>query len=289
MALHSRGKVRLDRPLEGKISSCTIKREVDEWYAVILSTQEIPDPLPSTKPAVGIDRGVVCALADSDGRLVKNPRYSQALQDRIARAQRSLSRKLKGSRNSKKARMKLARLKQHEARQRAHFLHQESRYYVDNYGFVAMENLNIKGMTKGAQGTKEEPGKKVRQKAGLNRSILSVGWGMFGEMVRYKGAWTGVQVVQGPAHHTSQECPECGYTDAKNRLSQAHFRCMKCGYEANADHAAARNILRRGLSIAQVPTETKPGVTIKIKGRRKKAGDAAEKSSVKRPVEDSPQ
>lgn len=102
-------------------------------------------------------------------------------------------------------------------------------------------------MTKSSKGNAEQHGKMVKQKAGLNRAlILNQGWGMFKAMLTYKQAWHGGEVVLVDPKHTSQTCPECDHKSPENRVSQARFLCKKCGYENNADHVGALNILARG-------------------------------------------
>jgi len=100
-------------------------------------------------------------------------------------------------------------------------------------------------MTASAKGTLEAPGRKVRQKAGLNRSILDQGWRAFRIMLRYKLADRGGQLIEVPPAYTTLSCGECGVIDTASRLSQARFACVGCGHEANADTNAAINILWR--------------------------------------------
>ena len=91
-----------------------------------------------------------------------------------------------------------------------------------------------------------DPGRRVRQKAGLNRSILDQGWAEFRRQLEYKLSWNGGMLVAIPAHHTSQTCPECGHVSPDNRQTQAVFACVACGHTGNADWVAAVNILERG-------------------------------------------
>lgn len=103
-----------------------------------------------------------------------------------------------------------------------------------------------KDMTQSAKGTVEAPGKNVKAKSGLNRSILRQGWGMFVSMLEYKLAWRGGMLIRVTPHHTSQTCPACGHVDENNRKTQAEFLCTRCGFEQNADVVGAINILRAG-------------------------------------------
>jgi putative transposase len=237
----------LHRPLEGTQKRCAIVRDGDAWFASVQCEVEVADPVPSTKPPVAIDRGVAVLLADSNRRTVPNPRPLEALQPRIARAQRTVARRKRGSKNQRRARAKVARLQRKAARQRAHVLHVESRHYAKSHGAVIVEKLAVQNMTRSAKGTPEEPGTNVAQKAGLNRAILDSGWGAFLGMLRYKVVPEGGRVVEVPAQHSSQTCAVCGVVDAASRRSQDAFLCTACGHLDNADTNAARVLLARGV------------------------------------------
>ena len=101
-------------------------------------------------------------------------------------------------------------------------------------------------MSKASKGTSEQPGKRVRQKAGLNRAILDQGWGEFRRQLEYKMLWNGGILLAVPPHNTSRTCPCCHAISKENRLTQAKFLCVNCGYENNADVVGAINILERG-------------------------------------------
>jgi putative transposase len=234
------------RPLVGTPKTCALVRDGDAWFAAIVCEYEIPDPLPSTKPVVALDRGVVNLLADSDGRVVPNPRTFETIKRRVARAQRTVARRKKGSRNQQKARAVVARLQRKARRQRDAVLHRESAHYAKNHGAVIVERLDLRSMTASARGTVERPGANVRQKAGLNRAILDSGWGRFVEMLRYKVVPTGAATIEVPAAYSSQTCADCGVVDAASRRSQSEFVCVACGHHANADVNAAKVLYTRG-------------------------------------------
>ena len=107
------------------------------------------------------------------------------------------------------------------------------------FDVVRIEDLNVTGMTRSARGTAGNPGTKVRQKAGLNRSILAQGWGLFAGRLEDKAPGR-VEKIN-PAY-TSQRCSACGHVDGKSRKSQARFACTACGFALNADVNAAKNI-----------------------------------------------
>jgi putative transposase len=246
-------KIVLDRPLEGRVSSWSIKRELDEWYVVAQCAIIVDDPLPSTLPAVGIDRGVVLFSADSDGRTIEAPRFGEKAERRIARAQRQLAKKARGSKNRAKAVVRLAKIQRNVARRRKVFTNTESLYYAKANGTVVVEALRVKNMTASAAGTVDEPGSNVSAKAGLNRSILDAGWTQFRDQLKYKLAERGGSLVEVPPEYTSQTCAACGVVDASSRGSQSDFTCTACGHHENADVNAAKNVLARGLAQAVAP------------------------------------
>lgn len=104
-------------------------------------------------------------------------------------------------------------------------------------------------MTASAKGTVAEPGRKVRQKSGLNRSILAKGWGAFLLKLEHAARYHGTAVAKVNPAYTSQTCNACGHVAPESRESQARFRCVTCGYQAHADVNAARNILAAGLAV----------------------------------------
>jgi putative transposase len=101
-------------------------------------------------------------------------------------------------------------------------------------------------MSRSAAGSTEKPGKNVRAKSGLNKSILDQGWFGFRRQLDYKLAWNGGYLIAVPPQNTSRTCPCCGYVSADNRQTQARFACVECGFEENADVVGAINILRAG-------------------------------------------
>ena len=154
--------------------------------------------------------------------------------------------------------------------------HSVSHQLVKDHKIICMEDTQTSNMTRSAKGTAEEPGKNVKQKAGLNRSILAQGWYGLRNKIEYKADWYERQFVAVPAHHTSQRCSKCGSVDAGNQVSQELFRCLSCEHEINADINAAENIRRQGVeTLARagnlslgVPPET-IAVNKRIKPRHK--------------------
>lgn len=239
-------KFRLTRDIPVTVKNVTVTRDDLGWH-VVFSTEVEHDVPQNFGPAVGIDRGVVRTLALSDGTFRDLDRERLNLLDRRARKQaRALSRKKRGSRRRAEAKRLVAHTKATAARLRKHWNHERSREIADAFGVVVLEALNTKGMTASAKGMAAEPGRNVRQKAGLNRAILNNNWHQFETFVGYKLAANGGQLVKVPAAYTSQTCSSCGVVDKASRESQATFKCGHCGCAANADTNAARNILRAG-------------------------------------------
>ncbi len=241
-------RFRNSRPVEGKIQQATIKRDGGHWFVCFSCEIRIPDPVHASASAVGIDLGIVHFASVSDGMQVEPLGSFRKHQDRLAQAQRKLSRKRNRSRNFNKLKAKVQRLQAHIANAREDFLHKLSTTLCKNHALIVIEDLNVKGMSASAAGTAKEPGRNVRAKSGLNKSILDQGWGMFRSMLEYKAKWLGGQVIAINPANTSRACSACGETDADNRQTQAEFRCVQCGHSDNADLNAARNILRAGLA-----------------------------------------
>lgn len=221
----------IHRPLEGKPKTCTIRRDGDQWFALIVCEIDTSDPAPRVDPVVAIDRGVVNAVADSDGVIVQSPRFFASAMKRLARAQRAVSRRKKGSKNREKAKRKVARIHRKTRRQREHFVHNLSSAYAKSHGTVVVEKLQIGNM--------------ARANRGFARGILDAGWGKFVEYVRYKLAWSGGTLVEVPAAYSSQTCNGCGYVAKENRVSQSSFKCVSCGLTEHADLNAALVLKQR--------------------------------------------
>jgi transposase, IS605 OrfB family, central region len=109
-----------------------------------------------------------------------------------------------------------------------------------------LEDLKVKNMSASAKGTTENPGKNVKAKSGLNRSILDQGWYEFRRQLEYKQQWAGGKLIIVPPANTSLKCSACGHISKANRISQSRFRCTECGHKEHADLNAAKNILSAG-------------------------------------------
>ncbi|MGO0663439.1 RNA-guided endonuclease InsQ/TnpB family protein [Pseudomonas aeruginosa] len=247
-------RYRNSRQVLGTLKNVTVSLSAGHWYVSIQTEREVAVPLHAAPLAVGIDLGVVrfATLWDGERETVLEPLNTFARhQHRLAKAQRQMARKTKFSSNWKKAKARVQRIQRQIANARADYLHKATTAISKSHALVIVEDLQVASMTRSASGTAEQPGSRVRQKAGLNRSILDQGWGEFARQLDYKTAWEGGWLEAVPPHRTSQECPACGFTHADNRQSQAVFLCLACRHRENADTVAAKNIRERGLKLLE--------------------------------------
>ena len=230
----------------GQIKTVTVSFEANQYHASVLLKDFQEQILGNNNgEALGIDVGVKLVVADSNGNKVLPLKLIKELSKLRLRA-KQLSNKKKGSKNRYKSKIRLAKINLKIANKRKDFLHKLSKQYSENQT-VVVEDLKIKNMTKSAKGTVETSGKMVKQKAGLNRVITQQSWGMFFEMLQYKLARNGGELLKVDPRFTSQTCPKCEHVSKENRLSQAEFKCQKCNYINNADIVGALNVLARGI------------------------------------------
>jgi len=234
------------REIAGTIRNITITNRNGKWYASIQVEQMIETGKHVSDSEIGIDAGVTCFAAFSDGTVVEGIHSYRKHEDLLAREQRKLSRKKKGSENWKKQKRKVSTLHHTIANVRQDFLHKLSTGISKNHAKVYVEGLQIRNMSASARGSIEEPGRHVKAKSGLNKSILDQGWFEFQRQLDYKLFWRGGMLVEVNPRHTSQRCSCCGHTAKENRASQAVFKCMVCGHQEHADVNAAKNVLTVG-------------------------------------------
>ncbi len=208
------------------------------WHAAFAAVPE-PVPAPGIGEAVGIDRGVAVSAALSTGELLHCPALTGRELIRLRRLQRRLARATRGSNRRGRVKHAIARLRARETDRRRDWVEKASTGIARRFDVIRVEDLKIGNMTRSAKGTRGDPGRNVRQKAGLNRGILRSGWGLLVRRLQDKAPGR-VEKVR-PAL-TSQRCSACGQVDPKSRKSQAVFRCTACGFVGHADVNAARNI-----------------------------------------------
>jgi putative transposase len=240
-------RYRRSRSVSGTPKQLTISREAGHWFVSIQTEQEVATPVHPANTAVGVDVGVVKFAALSSGVTFAPVSSYRKYKKKLAREQRALARKKKYSNNWRKQKARVGRLYMKIARTRNDFLHKTSTAISKTHALVVLEDLSVKSMSRSARGTVNAPGRNVRAKAGLNRSILDQGWAEFRRQLEYKQTWRGGLVVVIDPRNTSRTCPCCGHVSAENRKTRAVFQCVRCGHAADADMNAARNILAAGL------------------------------------------
>jgi putative transposase len=231
-----------DIPEGCTVSSVTVSLDrAGRWFVSLLTDVDIA-PFPTVHSSVGVDMGLEHFAVQSDGAKIDNPRFSRSDHARIARAQKNLSRKQKGSKNRAKARVKVAREHARVADRRTDFLHKLSTQLIRENQTVVVEDLNVKGMSAKGKGSR---------KRGLNRSIGDAGWAQFREMLTYKAHWYGRELmVVDRWFPSSQLCSECHVNSGKKPLHVREWTCTHCGTFHDRDINAAKNILAAGLAVS---------------------------------------
>jgi len=244
LTLSKIGSIRIfkHREVDGKIKTCTIKKDnLGHWYAILVS--EIEDvPQAELKTAIGVDVGLKNLVALSTGETVEYPHYYVQAEEKLAAAQRNLSGKKNGSANRRKAKAKVAKLHQKIQNHRDEFLHQVSRKLVDSADIIVFENLNIYRMLKSHQ---------------LAKHIQDHAWGKLIQFTQSKAAKAGKVVELVEARYTSQKCSQCGIMVPKTLAERIHL-CPHCRLEMDRDINASLNIRTLGLRgrAYQDPTTT---------------------------------
>jgi len=223
-------KMHRHRPLAGDIKTLTLKNENGKWYACF-SCMVDSEPLPFQESVVGIDVGLESFAVTSDAEIVDNPRWFRQAQKKLRVRQRHVYRCTKRSSGWRKACKLVARLDRHVFNQRNDFQHKVSREFVENYGLIAGEDLNVKGLAGGR----------------LAKSVHDAAWSSFIAKLLYKAESADRLLVKVDARGTSQQCP-CGAPVPKKLWDRKHH-CTVCGLNTTRDHASALEILRRGLRL----------------------------------------
>ncbi|MFG2753956.1 RNA-guided endonuclease InsQ/TnpB family protein [Streptomyces xanthophaeus] len=252
------------------ISSVTVARHAHRWYASVLCTvhQQIPEqPTRRQRAAgrVGVDLGVKNRLALTGPltllpghdplTMIGKPDHVAATERKLVRAQRQMARRyVKGARPQSKgyeeAKARVAKLHAQLTMRRASSLHLISKRLVQQYSEIALETLNVRGMTRSAKGTAENPGRNVRAKAGLNRAILDASFSEFNRQIQYKARWHAVTVARVDGWFASSRlCSNCGWKDTTQTLKDRTFRCLECNMVLDRDINAARNIKQNAVPV----------------------------------------
>jgi len=221
-------RIRQSRKMFGKIKTCIIKREVSGWFA-IFTVEDEPEKLPKTNKQIGVDAGIEYFLTLSDGTQIENFKYLEKAQKQLRRAQRKVARRVKGSNSRRKAVLKLRKIHQKVKNQRNDFSHKVSTLLVKNFDLIAIEKLNILGMSRGF----------------LSKQIHDAAWNSFFQKLIYKAEYAGRQLIKVNPNGTSQVCI-CG-TPVKKDLSVRIHLCDHCGLSEHRDIVSAKVILKRAV------------------------------------------
>ena len=226
---------------DGAPKQVVLRHDGHRWRAFVFYEIEVEQKLDDGE-FLGVDMNVR-QVATSDGHFYFLPDLKKK-EARRKRYQRRMARQVKGSNRRKDTKKKLAKVSRKIANIRKNWIHQTTKEIAEKCGTVIVEDLKVKNMTASAKGTIENPGKNVKQKAGLNRAMQDTALGELRRNLEYK---CGRLIEVNPAY-TSQTCSKCGHVDKENRKTQARFLCVSCGYVSNADTNAAINIRRLGMA-----------------------------------------
>ncbi len=225
--------VRWSRPIEGAPKTVTISHEADGWYASIACAEVPAQPLPPTGNETGIDVGLKVFLVTAQGETVENPRQYRRGEKKLAKAQRRVSRRKKGSSRRRKAVGLLGKQHQTVKRQRADFHHKTALSLLRQYDTIYLEDLQVANMVRNRH---------------LAKSISDAGWAQFRTILEAKAACAGRRVVAVPPAFTSQDCSGCGARVPKSLSVRTHV-CPNCGLVLDRDENAARNIQWAGQAL----------------------------------------
>jgi len=224
-------RVKMHRPIEGEIKTCTLKKTASGHWDVFLSCEVEVKPQPCQEEAIGIDVGLAHFATLSNGKKIENPRFFIEGEKALAKAQRALSKLKKGTPERRKKGKVVAKLHENIRNRRKDFCHKESKKIIEQYQYICVEDLNIKKMVEGSH---------------FAKSITDASWNQFRQFLTYKAAEAGRKLGLVNPAYTTQDCSQCGFREAK-LLSDREHSCAQCGYKASRDLNAAQNILALGL------------------------------------------
>jgi putative transposase len=250
-------RFRLSRPLGGVVRNATVSCDGLGWHVSFGIATDTDPAVPNGRPGCGVDFGVACSawVSDESSPRLLPPTLTAGERRRLRGLERRKARQLRwakrhnGGRYSRRLRRtiaEIARLRARQARRRLDFTHKLTTDLAKSHGWVGIEDLRVKGMSRSAQGTVGQPGRNVRQKAGLDRGILDNAPYERHRQLAYKTGRYGLELRLVPAPGTSQTCSACGYRDPESRPGRGRvFACTACGHQAHADHNASMVIEAR--------------------------------------------
>lgn len=224
-------RVKMHRPIEGEIKTCTLRRNASGDWDVCFSCIVNVEPKPVKQETIGIDVGLTHFATLSNGQEIANPRFFKKGEKSLAKAQRKLAKLKKGTKERRKQGKVVAKIHEKISNQRKDFCHKESKKIVDQYQYICVEDLDIKNMV---------------EKSSFSKHIMDASWNQFGQFLTYKAEEAGRKLGLVNPVYTSQECSQCGHREEK-KLSERTHCCSRCGYKTTRDLNAAQNILALGL------------------------------------------
>ena len=224
-------RIKMHRPIEGDIKTCTIKRTAAGEWDITLSCQVRALQLEPMVEAIALDVGIESFATCSNGERIENPRFFKKAEKALAKAQRKLSKLEKGTKPRRKAGKAVAKIHQRIKNQRKDFCHKQARKIVDQYQYICIEDLNIKNMIEGSH---------------FAKNIADASWNQFRQFLTYKAEEAGRKLRLVNPAYTSQICSQCWHFEQKE-LKEREHKCSRCGYTAHRDFNAAQNILALGL------------------------------------------
>lgn len=256
LGLSGIGRIRiiLHRTIHGRVKTCTIIKDIDQWYACFAVESDESLPRTCSRPPVGVDVGISPIVALSDGTTISSPRFLKRSEVDIKGLQKSLSRKREGSSNWQKTKLLLAKASRRVRNRRNDFAHKTSKSLADSYGLIVFEDLAITNMVKNHS---------------LASAILDACWGKLRRLTAYKAEGRGGRAILVEPRGSSQECSGCRKNIPKD-LSERVHRCPYCGLVLERNVNAARVILARGLEQAHAEAEPLPVMRIGMFGRGSK-------------------
>ena len=220
---------------QDKVKSITLSKEPNgKFYLSVLIDKPLRQ-VPQSSSMVGLDLGIKDFAVTSDGQVIENFHFKKNEESRLKRLQRQISKKVVGSKNREKARLRFAKLNEKIRNRKLNFLHDVTNHLIDENQVIVMEDLNVKGMVRNHK---------------LAESISEVNWGEFRRILAYKAAWHGRQLVFIDRFYpSSKRCNHCGYVNKGLTLKDRQWVCPECGSLIDRDYNAALNILEEGQRI----------------------------------------
>ena len=220
---------------QDKVKSITLNKEPNgKFYLSVLIDKPLRQ-VPQSSSMVGLDLGIKDFAVTSDGQVIENFHFKKNEESRLKRLQHQISKKIVGSKNREKARLRFAKLNEKIRNRKLNFLHDVTNHLIDENQVIVMEDLNVKGMVRNHK---------------LAESISEVNWGEFRRILAYKAAWHGRQLVFIDRFYpSSKRCNHCGYVNKGLTLKDRQWVCPECGSLIDRDYNAALNILEEGQRI----------------------------------------